>query len=96
MPTGKYIGKQNEQGERLDSKVIVGDITGITYEAPENSSTLEIYNNYESALKEAGFDILFSGTNKELSWRWTINLYNRDINPLPAEAHKLAICQKKL
>ncbi|MGM0608669.1 MAG: DUF4892 domain-containing protein [Candidatus Muiribacteriota bacterium] len=94
FPTGENIGKLNDEGQRLDSKIIEGDITRITYEAPKDTSTLEIFNNYKSALKKAGFDIIFSGSNKELSWRWTINLYNRDINPLPGEAHKLAISEK--
>lgn len=95
LPTGDNIGEQNEEGERLDSKAIVGDITRITYKAPEDTSILEIFNNYESALKEAGFDIIFSGTEEDLGWRWTINLYNRDINPLPGDAHDLAISEKE-
>lgn len=85
----------DEDGERLDSKVVVGDITRIVYEAPEDTSTLEIYNNYESALKEAGFDIIFSGTRDELDGFWIIQLYNRDINPLPGEAHGLAISEEE-
>jgi len=48
---------------------VVGDIIRIVYEAFEDTSTLEIYNNYESALKEPGFAILFSKTRDELSWR---------------------------
>jgi len=48
LPTGENIGEWNEEGERLDSKVVVGDITRITYEAPESTSTLKIYKNYKS------------------------------------------------
>jgi len=94
FPTGKDIGEKNEDGERLDSSLIVGDITRITYEAPADTSTLEIYNNYKSALEEAGFDIIFSGTEEELTGHWTVQLY-RDINPLPpGDAHRLTITQE--
>jgi len=48
---------------------VVGDIIRIVYEAVEDTSTLEIYNNYESALNEPGSAILFSKTRDELSWR---------------------------
>jgi outer membrane protein OmpA-like peptidoglycan-associated protein len=94
LPTGENVDEFNEEDERLDSKVLVGDITRIVYEAPEDTSPLEIYNNYESALKEAGFDIIFSGDIDKLGWFWTISLYNRDINPLPGEAHSLAISEQ--
>jgi len=43
-----------EKSQRLDGKV-----TLITYKQPPNRSTLEIFRNYEIALKEAGFETLF-------------------------------------
>lgn len=94
LPTGEDVAEFDDEGERLDSKTIVGDITRIVYEAPEDTSPLEIYNNYESALKDAGFEIIFSGDLDQLGWFWTISLYNRDINPLPGEAQDLAITEE--
>lgn len=94
LPTGEDVGERNEEGEMIDGKEIVGDVTRITYEAPEDTSTLEIYSNYESALEKAGFDIILSGDREKLGWFWTISLYNRDINPLPGEAHRLTISEE--
>jgi len=37
------------------SKQLEGKVIRIQYDAPEDRSTLEIYRNYESALKRAGF-----------------------------------------
>jgi len=48
------------------SKKLEGKVTRIQYDAPEDRSTLEIYRNYESALKRAGFEILFMGEREEL------------------------------
>lgn len=94
LPTGEDVGERNEEGELIDGKEIVGDVTRITYEAPENTSTHEIFSNYESALEKAGFDIILTGDREELGWFWTIGLYNRDINPLPGETHRLAISEE--
>jgi outer membrane protein OmpA-like peptidoglycan-associated protein len=54
---------------------------------PEGRSTFEVYHNYESALEEAGFEVLFSGNSQELSWRWTSILYDSgQVNsPLPSD-----------
>lgn len=94
IPTGEDVGESNDEGEMIDGKEIVADLTRITYEAPENTSTFEIYSNYESALEDAGFDIILSGDHQDLGGFWLINLYNRDINPLPGETHRLAISEE--
>jgi outer membrane protein OmpA-like peptidoglycan-associated protein len=55
FPTGKVESDQPTKSERLEGK-----ITRITYQTPNGRSTLEVYRNFESALKQAGFQVLFS------------------------------------
>jgi outer membrane protein OmpA-like peptidoglycan-associated protein len=62
-----------------DGKWLEGKITRIQYEAPEGHSTLEIFRSYENALKDAGFEILFSGSRDELGRRFGNAIYNQDI-----------------
>ena len=78
------LGKLDEERKLSKSQSLEGKITRIQYKAPEDRSTLEIYRNYELALKKAGFEILFAGTERELGWRWTYQLYE-DINPFSYE-----------
>lgn len=62
----KYGGKD----KNLNSTIKVeGKITQITYKTPKERSTLEIFRNYESALKKSGFETLFSCTNNECGGR---------------------------
>ena len=75
------LGKLDEELKLSKSQRLAGKITRIQYEAPEDRSTLEMYRNYELALDKAGFEILFTGTLRELGRRWTGQLYG-DINPL--------------
>ncbi|HDQ26188.1 MAG TPA: DUF4892 domain-containing protein [bacterium] len=64
--TGKKEGRDTPaKGERLEGKV-----TQITYAAPAERSTLEIFRNYEAALKKAGFETLFSGRSDDMGSRW--------------------------
>jgi outer membrane protein OmpA-like peptidoglycan-associated protein len=42
------------------SETLEGRVTVINYDDPDDRSTLEKYKNYETALKEAGFEILWS------------------------------------
>jgi len=58
------------------SKKLEGKVTRIQYDAPEDRSTLEIYRNYESALKRAGFEILFAGAREELGEDFGEAAYN--------------------
>ncbi len=58
------------------SKQLEGKVTRIQYDAPEDRSTLEIYRNYESALKRAGFEILFAGAREELGKDFGEAAYN--------------------
>ena len=50
MGDGNYAKSQHAEGR----------VTAIGYTTPENRSALEVYRNYESALKNAGFQPLFS------------------------------------
>jgi OmpA-OmpF porin, OOP family len=82
------LGELDKNRELTDSKRVTGKVTRIQYKAPEDVSTLEIYHNYETALRDAGFEILFSGTQQELGWFWPYKLYDRDINPLTIEGNR--------
>ncbi len=42
------------------SEMIEGKVTRIMYKSPKDRSTLEVYRNYEKALKAAGFEELFN------------------------------------
>jgi outer membrane protein OmpA-like peptidoglycan-associated protein len=55
LPLGKVEDDRPTQSQRLEGK-----ITRITYQAPNGRSTLEVSRNFESALKQAGFQMLFS------------------------------------
>lgn len=49
------IGKTGTTG----TKALEGSLIRITYRAPEGRSVLEVFNNYQAALEEAGFTLLF-------------------------------------
>lgn len=75
MPTGKSGRKSF-----ADTITVKGKVTGIIYRNPKKRSTLEIYKNYEQAMKGAGFEFLFTCADKAcgvpgaadplLSYRW--------------------------
>ncbi|NOY86758.1 MAG: DUF4892 domain-containing protein [Deltaproteobacteria bacterium] len=75
MPTGKS-GRKGF----ADTITVKGKVTGIIYRNPKKRSTLEIYENYEQAMKSAGFEFLFTCADKAcgvpgvadplLSYRW--------------------------
>jgi OOP family OmpA-OmpF porin len=55
LPLSKFAGGKYEKTQRLEGKV-----TAIYYTTPEGRSALEIYRNYESGLKNSGFETLFT------------------------------------
>jgi len=65
LPTGPAI--KDDKGNRVPSEKLSleGQITRILYRGPEGRSTLEIFRNYQAALKSAGFEVLFSCSDKE-------------------------------
>jgi OmpA-OmpF porin, OOP family len=54
------LGKLDRDDVPVKSQHLEGKITFIKYETPGGRSELEVFRNYESALKTAGFEILFS------------------------------------
>lgn len=48
-----------------NSMPLEGRLTMITYEAPEGSSTLQIFRSYERALQNAGFESVFQCSDRE-------------------------------
>jgi outer membrane protein OmpA-like peptidoglycan-associated protein len=59
LPLGKLV-----DGKPAKSQHLEGKITRISYAAPAGRSILEIYRNYESALKKGGFAFLFTCMNE--------------------------------
>lgn len=56
-------GKSDDQV--LKSTIASGNLTRLVYESPKERSPLEVFTNYEEALKGAGFEILFECKDKE-------------------------------
>jgi outer membrane protein OmpA-like peptidoglycan-associated protein len=53
------------KGKNIDSTMnLEGKVSKITYKIPSERSTLEVFRNYESALKKADFKILYSCSNE--------------------------------
>lgn len=65
LPLGKA-----DKGKLTKSQKLEGKVTQITYSAPVERSILEIYRNYESGLKKAGFEVLFSAKKEALGEKW--------------------------
>jgi flagellar motor protein MotB len=59
------LGKVNGEGTFEKSQHLEGKITRIGYAAPAGRSVLEVFRNYESALKTGGFTTMFSCVNDE-------------------------------
>jgi outer membrane protein OmpA-like peptidoglycan-associated protein len=54
------LGKLTDANTFTKSQHLEGKITRIAYVAPEGRSVLEVYRNYQGALKKAGFETLFT------------------------------------
>ena len=54
-----------KDGKLSKSQHLEGKVTEIHYSIPDGRSVLEVYRNYEAALKEAGFEILFACKARE-------------------------------
>lgn len=78
LPLGGLV-----KGKLSKSQHLEGKVTRITYKASKGRSTLEIYRNYELALKKAGFEILFAAAGEELgdSYNW-VRYFYESLNPL--------------
>lgn len=62
LPLGKLADEKFTKSQHLEGKV-----TGIVYIAPEGRSVLEVFRNYQDALKNAGFKKLFTCGPQECS-----------------------------
>ncbi|MBI5026804.1 MAG: DUF4892 domain-containing protein [Nitrospirae bacterium] len=65
---GEYqliLGPYTDSGKFKKTKPLEGKITLIEYKNPQGRSALEIFRNYEMALKQAGFEVLFTCNNKQ-------------------------------
>lgn len=56
-PAKAYGGKEKNLGA---TQSLEGKVTRISYRAPADRSTLEVFRNYEQALKKAGFEPIFT------------------------------------
>jgi len=55
LPLGKLVDGKLPKSQHLEGK-----ITAIEYNIPENRSLLEVFRNYQDALKQGGFETLFT------------------------------------
>ena len=60
LPLGKLTRGKFEKTQLLEGKV-----TRILYQAPAGRSVLEVFGNYEGALKQAGFETLYTCTKEQ-------------------------------
>ncbi len=52
---------------KAERKRLEGKVTLIQYQAPRNRSAYEVFRNYEGAVREAGFSVLYLGRGREIS-----------------------------
>ena len=62
------------KGEPGEVKQLEGRVTRIIYKAPVTKSTMELYKYYEGLLKQNGFNVIYSGRNREIE-RWNSYFY---------------------
>jgi hypothetical protein len=78
------LGKRPEDDGIFKKLNLEGKVTRIQYAGiPESRSFLEVYRNYEIALKNAGFEILFSGKGEGLGYKWPDYIFDDNNSPLP-------------
>lgn len=66
-----------EQNRLSETLLLEGKVTHLQYRI-QDRSTLEIYRNFESALRKTGFEILFEfdTANYGVTYRWVSNVYD--------------------
>jgi outer membrane protein OmpA-like peptidoglycan-associated protein len=65
VPTGGATGAK----KLASSRIVEGKITDVRYAIPAERSILEVYRNYENALKAKGFEVLFACEDKSCGGR---------------------------
>jgi len=84
------LGKLDKDGKLTKSQKLEGKVYQIKYAAPEGRSLLEIYRNYELALKKGGFEILFSLSSREVGeGEWLADVVASATYPRTVPAHEL-------
>lgn len=88
------LGGQSEDGESLrDSRNLEGKVTRIQYGGiPLERSFLEVFRNYETALKQAGFEILFSAKGEDALGLYFPGFVFGDINAGLPEGNRIDDC----
>ncbi len=59
------LGKMTGDGQAEKYQVLEGKWTRFTYSNPENRTVLEVYRSYKEKLLEAGFEIVYSCSDRE-------------------------------
>lgn len=77
MPTGRATGN----GSFGNVKDIEGKTTWIGYRIPAERSTLEVFRSYESALRDAGFDVLWQCQTETECGNWFSHTYVNSLEP---------------
>uniref|UniRef100_A0A7C2P3T0 OmpA-like domain-containing protein n=1 Tax=candidate division WOR-3 bacterium TaxID=2052148 RepID=A0A7C2P3T0_UNCW3 len=62
---GPIRGSSDKDIEGAECKRLEGKVTRFLYEGPKDRSSFEVFKNYEIALKNAGYKILFQGKGRE-------------------------------
>jgi outer membrane protein OmpA-like peptidoglycan-associated protein len=89
-PASTRGGKSENASSTL---ALEGRVTKITYEAPRDRSTLEVFRSYETALRNAGFDLLFLCQNEQCGGRnfnHAVVAYNAEFGDNYADQRYLA------
>ena len=63
---GPIKSSSDKDIESAKSKKLEGKITRFVYEGPKDRSSFEVFKNYEIALRNAGYKILFQGKGREI------------------------------
>ncbi|MFO7889970.1 MAG: OmpA family protein [bacterium] len=82
---GEFRGKRWYFSDYID---LEGKLTRIQYRVPMEEGIYKVFKNYENALKNAGYQILFTTSEKESSYPfWNEDVYHHEwgINPIRSE-----------
>jgi len=64
---GPIKGSSDRDMQLAKKEKLEGKITKIQYQCPQNRSPLEVFKNYEEALKKAGFEVIYSARGREIA-----------------------------
>ncbi|TWT01686.1 OmpA family protein [Reyranella sp. CPCC 100927] len=78
LATGRILKRDKAPVSQVAEKSVAleGKVTNLIYRAPVDRSSLEVFRNYEEALKNAGFETLFTCSRSECGPG-----FNRAMNP---------------